>query len=377
MKTVLHICCNFTGNKVHSNLVYEMAKMPETMHHVFVPCSNRNLIGKNNINKDNVNVVYFYIPRLLRFFPILKSILIFFMIFFRIRKMDIEPLYCRVFAYTFWSDGVVAFYFNKFLKVKFIVAVRSTDFNVFFKYGYHLKPILRKIYSKASHIYSPNVIYKKLMLNEFKCDKKVVVVPNPLSRFWLDDIPFTKSTERNNLIFVGDFNSNKNIVSVCLAIEELLKEYPKLNLTCVGGSVSELKELLKVDDLPTYINVLGYLNDSMELKSLYRKHIALVVPSFNETFGMVYLEALSQGCKIVYSKDQGVDGFFSNDQGAYAINPYDLEDLKKTIKEVVNNKFTLDSLSLASMLSPFSSNNISQRLYDLLAFDENFCNKKG
>lgn len=370
MKTIFHICCNFTGNKVHSNLVLEMSKEPETMHWVFVPCSNKNLIGKNYIDKDNVDVVYFFTPRFLRFFPIFKSFLIFFIIFFKVKKINTDPLCTRTIAYTLWSDGAVALYLNKFLKIKFIAAVRSTDLNVFFKYGYHLKPILKIIYSKASFLYSPNIIYTNLIVKIFEDDKKIKVVPNPLSNFWLDDIPSSELLIRTDLLFVGDFNSNKNVLSVCLAVEELIKEYPELILTCVGGTASELKKLLKVDVLPPYINVLGYLRDSRELKLLYRRYKVLVVPSFNETFGMVYLEALSQGCQIIYSKDQGIDGFFSKDQGAYAVNPYDLKELKIIIKEVINKNFISNSESISNILSPFSSNNISKRFYNLLDSDD-------
>ena len=39
------------------------------------------------------------------------------------------------------------------------------------------------------------------------------------------------------------------------------------------------------------------------------------MPSIFETFGLVYLEALSQNLPVVYTKGQGIDGMFDNTVG--------------------------------------------------------------
>ena len=43
------------------------------------------------------------------------------------------------------------------------------------------------------------------------------------------------------------------------------------------------------------------------------------MPSRYETFGLVYGEAMSQGLPIIYSKGQGVDGYFKEGTVGYGV----------------------------------------------------------
>ena len=42
-----------------------------------------------------------------------------------------------------------------------------------------------------------------------------------------------------------------------------------------------------------------------------------VLPSVNETFGMVYLEAMSQGCIPIGTSGEGIDGIIENGKNGY------------------------------------------------------------
>lgn len=64
------------------------------------------------------------------------------------------------------------------------------------------------------------------------------------------------------------------------------------------------------------------------------------MPSIYETFGLVYLEALSQNLPIIYTKEQGVDGMFDDTIGI-GVNPLSIEEIKKAIKIILqeNSKY--------------------------------------
>jgi glycosyltransferase involved in cell wall biosynthesis len=59
------------------------------------------------------------------------------------------------------------------------------------------------------------------------------------------------------------------------------------------------------------------------------------MPSFHETFGLTYIEALSQGLPVVHSRGQGVDGFFSAGTVASAVDPSVPRAIADGIREVV------------------------------------------
>jgi glycosyltransferase involved in cell wall biosynthesis len=61
------------------------------------------------------------------------------------------------------------------------------------------------------------------------------------------------------------------------------------------------------------------------------------MPSFNETFGIVYLEAMSQGLPILYSQNQGIDGYFNYRIPGYSVDPNNLNDIKNKILKAFKN----------------------------------------
>jgi glycosyltransferase involved in cell wall biosynthesis len=61
------------------------------------------------------------------------------------------------------------------------------------------------------------------------------------------------------------------------------------------------------------------------------------MPSIHETFGLVYLEALSQNLPIVYTQGQGVDGLFDHSVGI-GVNPFSVIEIKNAIKTILSSK---------------------------------------
>ena len=51
-------------------------------------------------------------------------------------------------------------------------------------------------------------------------------------------------------------------------------------------------------------------------------HTVFAMPSFRETFGIVYLEALSQGLPIIHSRGQGIDGLFAPNGVSEGVDPH-------------------------------------------------------
>ena len=58
-----------------------------------------------------------------------------------------------------------------------------------------------------------------------------------------------------------------------------------------------------------------------------------ILPSKNETFGMVYLEALASGCITVCSKNDGIDGIIKDE-----FNGFLSENLENDINRIINFK---------------------------------------
>jgi glycosyltransferase involved in cell wall biosynthesis len=68
---------------------------------------------------------------------------------------------------------------------------------------------------------------------------------------------------------------------------------------------------------------------------------AFIMPTTNETFGMVYIEALSAGIPIIYSKEQGIDGYFDIADIGPAVDPKSVKSIYMGIIQVIENYHSL------------------------------------
>ena len=89
----------------------------------------------------------------------------------------------------------------------------------------------------------------------------------------------------------------------------------------------------------------------------------LVLPSFTETFGLVYPEAMSQGLPVIYSKDQGFDGHFPSGHIGYPVSPGDPKDIAAKIL-LVQNDFARLSEQAYLASSRFSWANVAGQLLE-------------
>ena len=61
------------------------------------------------------------------------------------------------------------------------------------------------------------------------------------------------------------------------------------------------------------------------------------MPSFTESFGLVYLEALSQGVPVIYSINEGFDKSFENGVIGSSSDPHNPDSIATAIEKVLND----------------------------------------
>ena len=104
-----------------------------------------------------------------------------------------------------------------------------------------------------------------------------------------------------------------------------------MTLTIIGNGkeFDKLKRLAKLN-----ISFTGQLDNSDVIKKMNSSGI-FILPSINETFGMVYLEAMASGCITVGIKNDGIDGIIKNGENGFLINPTK-DDIKNILLKIKN-----------------------------------------
>lgn len=259
------------------------------------------------------------------------------------RIYDIER-YSLLHAHSLFSNGYIALRLKKNYGISYIVAVRNTDVNLFFKKMIHLRKIGLEILKEADQIVFLSEPYKKHVIekyipNNFKetIERKASIIPNGIDNFWFNNIgiPKQKSKAPNlKLLQIGDINKNKNIETTIKAVELLKEKGYNVKLNVVG-EIKDENVFKKIKDL-NYVNFLGFKSKE-ELINIYRENDIFVMPSIHETFGLVYAESMSQGLPVIYTRGQGFDGQFEEGQVGYSVNCFDASEIAEKIIETVNN----------------------------------------
>lgn len=243
-------------------------------------------------------------------------------------------------AHSLFSNGYIAYLARKKHNIPYIVAVRDTDVNTFYKKTPWLRPIAYKILEKAEKIIFISAPYKEIARDTIfrgneKLYKKSIIVPNGINDIFLNNSPANRTIYNNKikLLFAGALSKRKNLETVIKSCEILLELGYDVTLTVVGKVVDKYyEEMIKRD----FINYLGSVAQE-KLIEVYAENDVLVVPSKTETFGLVYAEAMSQGLPVIYTKGQGFDGNFAEGEVGHSIKFNDYRGIADKILEIYQN----------------------------------------
>lgn len=246
-------------------------------------------------------------------------------------------------AHTTFSGGYSAWKLRQKYHTPYIVAVRNTDVNVFFRYMFHLRRVGVQILRDAAAVIFLSPAYQESVIVSYvpkqlqqKIRAKSMVIPNGISDVFVEDRcpPHALTGDGMRLIYVGDISENKNVSTTVAAVEELRRQGLSATLTVVGP-VKERKYEGYFEQFP-FVTYLGK-QPPEKVKEAMRRCDLFVMPSHTETFGLVYAEAMSQGLPVLYTRGQGFDGHFPDGTVGYAVNECDPKDVAGKIKAVAEH----------------------------------------
>src|SRR5690606_14888681 len=197
--------------------------------------------------------------------------------------------------------------------------------------------------------------------------EKIVLVNNGIDDFWIDNsfIPEqNKETNNLRLLYVGRLVKRKNLLMLIDAIKILRQEFSGLTLHIVGsGGIYEKEVQSKVKSNSDFVTIQSVIKDKEDLMQVYRKHDAFVMPSFYETFGLVYLEALSQGIPVLFAKGDGIDGLFPDHSVGESADPRDLDSVTASLRSLIKNVniYKIDSIDFEK----FRWKNVADKFMDV------------
>lgn len=260
------------------------------------------------------------------------------------RKYDFSTVK-MIHAHSLFSNGYIAYKLKKEYGIPYIVAVRNTDVNVFFAKMIHLRGMGLDIIREAQKVVFISESYYEILkeryipkneLSEF--EKKSVIIPNGVNQYFIEQCGEPKKIEdkkKLNFLYVGEVNANKNVEFTVKCLQNI-KEQKNVDLSMrIIGRISDQKVFDKIKGYE-FVEYCAPMKKEALIKQ-YRYADIFVMPSITETFGLVYVEAMSQGTPLIYTKKQGFDKQFPDGAVGYPIDPNSYEEFEKAIDLLVEN----------------------------------------
>lgn len=153
----------------------------------------------------------------------------------------------------------------------------------------------------------------------------------------------------------GRISKQKNFSLLVEACDTLLEDYKnKFKLVAIlneslarkntqegYGELKEITKELEIADSIEFVNEVS--ND--EMPGLYASSDIVCVPSFNETFGLVYLEAMASGKIAISSNTGGPKEYIKSGENGYLVDPENSNDLAKKLTEVIDSRHIRQTIS--------------------------------
>ena len=263
-------------------------------------------------------------------------------------------------ANMLFTDGNCAMALSRELEIPYVVAVRNTDVNVFFKYMVHLRDRGVEILKNAAAVFFLSPVYRDQVLDRYVPKevrdailRKAYVIPNGIDEYWFDNLYRRESADTGlpkdkplTVLHVGDINGNKNLLLTAEGIQRLNRQGWDIRYRVVGRVWEET--------IKTRLERYGFVSflppqPKEQLVHEYRAADIFVMPSHTETFGLVYAEAMSQGLPVIYTRGQGFDGQFPDGTVGYSVDSHDAEELAANIVKICDRYHELSQNCVVSV----------------------------
>ncbi|GET32583.1 hypothetical protein PbJCM13498_14460 [Prolixibacter bellariivorans] len=265
----------------------------------------------------------------------------------------------------FKPDVVVCHLYNAYftfhkiadlLDVPLVIGIHMSDLKISQNrfHRWHQETIFKKSYAFAcrSHAYRDRFVER---FPEF--GNKAFLALSGIPEIFLNQQNRKTSDDYTRLITVSSLIKRKQIDMVLRSLAENPPDV-KWEYVIIGAGEEEheLKKLSKQLEIESHVKFLGRRTREDVVEELVKSDI-FILPSYEETFGLVYLEAMACGCLTIGSLDEGIDGTIQDGVNGFLCDAKSLESIKQKLTEVIKlspeqrNKIVQEAVETANQFT--------------------------
>jgi len=286
------------------------------------------VFGKNKTKKngilDGIKIVY---PRYLSFSRCLIGVSSWFA-YRSAKKVIIENDFDLILAHTAIPDGYVAKKLSGKFNISYFVYIHGADVQHKINYSAKANDLITDVLKNAKNVFvnsskTENLV-KKLGVNS-------AIVPLGVDEARQSNK--NKTSKKVRIISVCNLEVEKGIQYVIEALRGIQEKNLEYIIIGDGNYRNEIEKKVNND---SRVQFLGCLPQAQVFKELAKSDI-FVLPSYNEAFGVAYLEAMVTGLPIIGVKGEGVEDILSKGECGVLVEPKSAESVKSALTNLINN----------------------------------------
>ena len=147
-------------------------------------------------------------------------------------------------------------------------------------------------------------------------------------------IPKTFDNGIHRFLYAGSLIERKHPTALLPAIQKAMSDNDYL-ITFIGeggeeGKIRRISQNIGIDD---HVNITHRVPRDIVITEMDKSDVFIMI-SRNETFGLVYLEAMSRGCVVIASKNEGMEGIIIHGKNGFLCPAGDSKELENIIRHI-------------------------------------------
>jgi len=242
-------------------------------------------------------------------------------------------------AHMALPDGYAGMLLSMDYNKPLVVTTRGTDLDATANRNIQCTQSLQKVFNKASKVISPSPQLSYKLYRHFKINPVTICNGiDPKEIYSSKSNLYFKYKNRYILLSASRLIQTKGIDLNLYALKRLIFKFNNIFYLIIGdGPTREsLEQLTNYLGLKEYVKFLGQQTHCRVMEYMSICNI-FSMPSWQETFGLVYAEAMAHGKPIIGCQGQGVDGIVEHGKTGLLVKPKDVDSLVEALDYLLSN----------------------------------------
>ncbi|MCK4823670.1 glycosyltransferase, partial [bacterium] len=242
-------------------------------------------------------------------------------------------------AHTALPDGYAAMLLSKIYEKPLVATFRAKDLDITIHRNRGCFNAVHEVLKNSAKVIAPSPRLRDTLLQQMGINSEVVSSGIHKEQIFTGNTGLNKEYEgRSILLSVSQLIRTKGIDLNLKAIAELRQKYPSISYLIIGqgNERARLERLAEDLNLQGNVQFLGQLPHQKVMEYMSMCDI-FSLPSWQETLGLVYLEAMAHGKPVIGCQGQGVDGIVVEGETGFLARPGDVDSLVEAISFLLDN----------------------------------------